>query len=55
MAMHAMDCVVSGITNRVISMVKGQIVDIDIIKATSMPRKKNKMNILKEYKDLGAI
>ncbi|MDE6476705.1 MAG: hypothetical protein K2L48_00660 [Mycoplasmoidaceae bacterium] len=55
MACHALDCVVKGNVNRVISVVKGQIVDIDIAKATKMPRKKNKMDILKEYKDLALM
>lgn len=55
MACHALDCAVKGNTNRVISVVKGQIVDIDIAKATNMPRKKNKMDILKEYRDLALM
>ena len=52
MAYKAMDCVLSGKFNRVISMIKGQIVDIDITKATNASRKKNKMNILKEHKEV---
>lgn len=55
MACHALDCAIKGNVNRVISVVKGQIVDIDITKATNMPKKKNKMDILKEYKDLALM
>lgn len=55
MAIHGFNCALNGKFNKVISMVKGQIVDIDVMKATNMPRKKNKMDILAEYKDLGLI
>lgn len=49
MASKAFECMMNNKLNRVISIISGEIVDIDIKKATQTPRKKSKTYLLSQY------
>ena len=49
MATKAFECMMNNKLNRVISIISGEIVDIDIKKATQTPRKKSKTYLLSQY------
>lgn len=55
MANHCIDCISAKKFNRVISRINGKIVDIDILKATSMPKKNNNTQLAKIYEKINQI
>jgi 6-phosphofructokinase 1 len=55
MANHCIDCISKKQFNRVISRINGRIVDMDIIEATSMPKKSNNVKLAKIYEKINQI
>jgi 6-phosphofructokinase 1 len=52
MANHCMECINKKKFNRVMSRAGGTIIDIDIIDATTMPKKINNVKLAKEYEGI---
>lgn len=55
MANHCIDCIIKKKLNRVISRINGEITDIDITEATSMPKKRNNIKLAKIYEKINQI
>jgi 6-phosphofructokinase 1 len=55
MANHCIDCIKAKNFNRVICEHDRDIIDIDIIEATTLPRKPNKMDLVQEYNKINRV